>query len=123
MILTQVKHYASKAAGISIFTIAIAQKTLASAPTDLQQGVKDVPPAGAGTNLPTLITNVVNTLLYIIGIAAVIMLIVGGMQYVMSQGNESSVKNAKNTILYAIIGVVIAVIAYAVVNFVIGRFK
>lgn len=122
MILSQIKRYASKAAGVYLATTLMIQKAWAAAPTDLNSGVTDVHPSGASTNLPDLITKVVNTLLYIIGIAAVIMLIVGGMQYVMSQGNESSVKNAKNTILYAIIGVVVAVIAYAVVNFVIHRF-
>jgi hypothetical protein len=50
------------------------------------------------------------------------MLIVGGIRYTMSAGNEKSVGAAKNTILYAIIGVVVAVLAYAIVNFVIGAF-
>ena len=61
---------------------------------------------------------IVNVLLFIIGAVAVIMLIIGGIRYVVSGGDQAQVTGAKNTILYAIIGIVVAVLAYAVVNFV-----
>ena len=48
------------------------------------------------------------------------MLIIGGFRYVFSQGNEKAVTGAKDTILYAIIGLVIAILSYAIVNFVLG---
>ena len=66
-----------------------------------------------------LITNV---LLFIIGAVSVIMLIIGGIRYTVSAGDSSAVQGAKNTILYAIVGIVVAILAYAVVNFVIGSF-
>ena len=50
------------------------------------------------------------------------MLIIGGFRYVLSNGNEKSVTAAKDTILYAIIGVVIALLAFAIINFVLGTF-
>ena len=62
---------------------------------------------------------VTNTVLYIVGVIAVIMLIVGGIKYVVSGGDAKKVTDAKNTILYAIIGLVICVLAFAIVNFVI----
>ena len=62
---------------------------------------------------------ITNTILYIVGIIAVIMLIIGGIRYVVSGGDSKKVTDAKNTVLYAIIGLVIAVFAYAIVNFVI----
>lgn len=62
---------------------------------------------------------ITNTILYIVGIIAVIMLIIGGIRYVISGGDAKKVTDAKNTVLYAIIGLVIAVFAYAIVNFVI----
>lgn len=62
---------------------------------------------------------IVNILLFIIGAVAVIMLIIGGIRYVVSGGDQNAVTGAKNTILYAVIGIVVAVLAYAVVNFVI----
>lgn len=65
-----------------------------------------------------IFTTIVNILLYIIGAVAVIMLIIGGIRYVTSGGNAASVTAAKNTILYAIIGIIVALLAYAIVNFV-----
>ena len=62
---------------------------------------------------------ITNTILYIVGIVAVIMLIVGGIKYVVSGGDAKKVTDAKNTVLYAIIGLVIAFLAFAIVNFVI----
>ena len=63
---------------------------------------------------------VTNTVLYIVGIIAVIMLIIGGIRYVISGGDSKKVTDAKNTVLYAIIGLVIAFLAFAIVNFVIS---
>lgn len=63
-------------------------------------------------------TQVVNIMLYIIGILSVIMLIFGGMKYVLSRGESKAVESAKNTILYAIVGLIVAVLSYAIVNFV-----
>jgi hypothetical protein len=72
------------------------------------------------TDLPGLITIVVNTLLIIVGAVAVIMLIWGGFKYITSAGDASAVSSAKNTILYAVIGIIVAVLAYAIVNWVIS---
>ena len=65
---------------------------------------------------------ITNVLLFLIGAISVIMLIVGGIRYVVSGGDSTAVQNAKNTILYAIVGVVVAILAFAVVNFVIESF-
>ncbi|MBP5512968.1 hypothetical protein J6X73_02290 [Candidatus Saccharibacteria bacterium] len=63
---------------------------------------------------------VTNVILYIVGIIAVIMLIIGGIKYVVSGGDAKKVTDAKNTVLYAIIGLVICFLAFAIVNFVIA---
>lgn len=65
---------------------------------------------------------ITNVLLFIIGAISVIMLIIGGIRYTVSGGDSAAVKSAKDTILYAIIGIVVAILAYAVVNFVITSF-
>lgn len=62
---------------------------------------------------------VVNIMLFVIGAVAVIMLIYGGVKYVISGGAQDKVAEAKNTILYAIVGIVVAILAFAVVNFVV----
>lgn len=70
-----------------------------------------------------LFKKVVNIMLFIVGAVAVIMLILGGVKYVTSGGAQDKVTSAKNTIMYAIIGIVVAVLAYAVVNFVVSGLK
>ncbi len=68
-------------------------------------------------------TTISNVMLYAIGAVSVIMIIVGGLRYVVSGGNSTAITAAKNTILYAIIGVMVALFAYAMINFVIGSFS
>lgn len=65
-------------------------------------------------------TTIVNVLLFIIGAVSVIMIIFGGFRYVTSGGDSGGVTSAKNTILYAVVGLVVAVLAYAIVNFVLN---
>lgn len=66
---------------------------------------------------------ITNVLLFIIGAISVIMLIIGGIRYTVSNGDSAAVTSAKNTILYAVIGIVVAILAYALVNFVITSFS
>lgn len=64
----------------------------------------------------------INIILWVVGVAAVIVIIVAGLKYVTSSGNPSAISSAKTTILYAVIGLVIAITAYAIVNFVLKSF-
>jgi len=57
----------------------------------------------------------------IAGFIAVIMIIIGGLRYITSGGNDQAVAGAKNAILYAIVGLVIVILAQAIVHFVLGR--
>ena len=85
------------------------------------QGAECAKPESGATNLfgeGGVFEIVTNILLFIIGAIAVIMLIVGGIRYVLSSGDQTAVTNAKNTILYAIIGIIVAFLAYAAVKFV-----
>jgi len=65
-------------------------------------------------------TRITNTVLFAVGIISVIMLIIGGLRYIVSGGDSKKVTDAKNTIMYAIIGLIIAILSYAIVNFVIS---
>jgi len=60
---------------------------------------------------------IVNMLLFLVGAISVIMLIVGGIRYIISSGDQAQVTSAKNTIMYAIIGIIVAVLAWGIVNF------
>jgi len=66
--------------------------------------------------------NIVNNLLYLVGALSVIMIIAGGIRYVISQGEAAKVATAKNTVLYAVIGLIVSVLAYAIVQFVVKAF-
>jgi len=68
-----------------------------------------------------LIHQIVNILSVIVGIAAVIMIIVGGFRYITSGGNDASVTSAKNTILYAVIGLIVVALSQLIVRFVLGK--
>jgi len=66
---------------------------------------------------------VVNTFLYMAGAAAVIVIVIAGILYSTSGGETANVKRAKDMLTYAVIGLVVALLAYAIVNFVIARFS
>ena len=66
------------------------------------------------------VQGIVNFVIATIGAVAVAFIIYGGIQYSMSAGDSSKVTKAKNTILYAVIGLIVAVMAFAIVNFVIA---
>lgn len=65
--------------------------------------------------------NITGTLIFLTGAISVIMLIIGGIRYTVSGGDQNAVTGAKNTILYAIVGLIVSFMAYAIVNFVIGN--
>lgn len=77
---------------------------------------------GTGGSVESIIALVVNTLLFIVGIISVIMIIVGGIRYTVSAGDGNAVTGAKNTILYAVIGLVVSFASYAIVNWVLDLF-
>lgn len=73
-------------------------------------------------NTNSLVNDIVNVLLYVIGALSVVMLIVGGILYATSNGDSSNITKAKNTILYSIVGLVVAFLAYAIINWVVDLF-
>ncbi len=70
----------------------------------------------------TLVQITIGILSFVIGIISVIMIIIGGIRYVVSNGEAAKIKSAKDTILYAIVGLVVSLLAYVIVNFVVGQF-
>lgn len=122
---------------ISLFGLALAftpnilasNSSFAVTPEVLSGGIAGGAAQSKGVDVPTtlfgnagIFTQVTNILLFLIGVLSVIMLIFGGLRYVISGGNSSAVTSAKNTILYAIVGLIVAILAYAIVNFVINTF-
>lgn len=66
----------------------------------------------------SLVKNIINLLLYIVGAVSVVVIIAAGLMYVTSTGDSGRVTRAKNMLMYAVVGLVIAFLSYAIVNFV-----
>lgn len=78
----------------------------------------NLPDESAGDSLMTRVTKIINVVLAVLGVVAVVVIIIGGISFITSQGDSSKVTKARNTILYGIVGLVIALLAFAIVNFV-----
>lgn len=72
-----------------------------------------------GDNVDNLVKNITSLLLWAIGAVSVIMIVLGGFKYVTSNGDANSIQSAKNTILYAVIGLAVAMLGQVIVQFVI----
>jgi len=72
------------------------------------------------TDLRTGVISILNYFLGFLGLVAVIVIIVAGVKLVTSQGNDSAVKSAQKTILYAALGLLLVFFAYAIVNFIVS---
>lgn len=110
---------------IALFTVLTYPGTVSALDLSVEGGVN----AARGNDQPAnlfgntgIFSTITNTLLFILGAISVIMIIVGGLRYVISGGDSAAVTAAKNTILYAIVGVIVAILAYAIIHFVIGSF-
>lgn len=68
-----------------------------------------------------LIKTVVNILLWAVGILSVIMIIFSGFRYITSSGDASKTKSAQSTLIYSVVGLIVAIMAWAIVNMVIKR--
>ena len=91
---------------------------------EAQNGAKLVDGGGGSNqNLPDIITAIINVMLFIAAALAVIMIIYGGIRYITAHGDEKQVKVAKDTIVYSVAGLIIAILAYALVTFIFDRFK
>ena len=84
----------------------------ATAPTLAGCNVKE-----DNTLMPT-IKQIIDVIISVLGIAAVVVIVLGGVQYTLSAGDAAKLKKAKDTILYGVVGLVVALLAWAIVNFV-----
>ena len=97
-------------------------RALASA-ISIQEGADAARAEGMPTELigdNGVFSRITNTILLIVGLISVIMLVYGGLRYILSGGDSKKVTDAKNTVLYAIIGLIISLLAFAIVNFVLN---
>ena len=81
------------------------------------RGIQD--PAKAGLINTTI--RIINALLVLAAIAAIVFVIIGGVRYITAQGDEDAVAQAKNTVIYAIIGIIVIILAAVIVNFFVSQ--
>jgi hypothetical protein len=115
----------------ALSVLAIALLSIATSPismaftgtmSDGAESARGVDQAATLFGATGIFTTISNVMLFIVGAISVIMVIIGGLRYVISGGNSSNITAAKNTILYAIVGLIIAIMAYAIINFVLESF-
>lgn len=112
------------ATSATLFSVTVVSPVYAAISDELGEGAcsaagqTNCDPGAAANSLENTIANVINLLSIAVGIVAVIMIIFGGFRYITSAGNEQAIANAKRTILYAIIGLIIVVFAQVIVRFV-----
>jgi len=82
-----------------------------------------VDPATGTYDVPAILNNIINWVLGFAAAVAVIFLIIGGLRYITAGGNEDSIAAAKSTIMHAVLGLLVIVGSYVIVNFVIGPLK
>lgn len=116
--LTQLVLSALLVVGVAAAAVPVASVAAADLdPCDLNPAMC----AGKETDVNSIFKTIVNVLLFVVGIIAVIMIIISGIRYTSSAGNANSVAAAKNTLMYSVIGLLVAIFAYAIVNFVVMR--
>ena len=75
----------------------------------------------SGDTLTNLIRTIINVISVVVGVVAVVMIVLGGLKYITSGGDSSNVSSAKNTIIYAVIGLVVVALAQFIVQFVLDK--
>lgn len=114
------KNILQIATGITTAATLFAGKAMA---LTVQEGANAARAEGMPTELlgaDGIFTRITSIALYVIGAISVIMLIWGGLRYILSGGDSKKITDAKNTVLYAIIGLIIAFLAYAIIRFVLN---
>ena len=89
-----------------------------AAATQFLQGDENIP--GGETDFRTLVLTIISYFLGFLGLLATIMIIYGGITYVSSAGNDEAVGKAKKIILYAVIGIIVILLSFVIVNAVLG---
>lgn len=96
-------------------------KSPTAASTDVCKGVKASNEKNPLLGEDGLLTTMASILSFLVGFAAIIVIIIAGIQYILSNGDANKISSAKDTIIYAVIGLVVAVVAQAIVALVLSK--
>lgn len=104
---------------LSLFVFPVAAQITKISGSDCSQLGISCTGSETSSTLVDRITTIINGLLVIVGVVAAVYLVLGGVRYVMSQGDEGQAEQAKMTMLYAIIGIILIGLSAAIINFII----
>jgi uncharacterized membrane protein YqiK len=125
--MKKISLYLFSLAAVFTFMFGVMSPVYAADPVDVLTEACKANPNGVGcengkpatgSGLFTIIKTIIQVMIVIGGIIAVIMIILGGIRYITSNGDQADVKAAKDTILYAVVGLVVTIISYAIVYYV-----
>ena len=120
------KFFASLVAvfALALLFVAVPQQVHAACGSgdSIRSGIDCAPASQQSKTVEGGLKSAVNTLLFVVGVAAVIVILVGGLRFILAGGNAQTISSARDTVLYAVIGLVVALLAYAIVNFVLTQF-
>lgn len=116
---------------LSLFVLPLVTVGTASAQLDCEGTIAECLNQGATSTdedtsdpvdrVDSIVKRVIDIFSVVVGVISVIMIIIGGLKYVTSGGDSGNISSAKNTILYAIIGLIVVVLAQVIVRFVLER--
>src|SRR5688572_21229187 len=106
-----------------VFANIVPATAFADAKSEICKGIETASGSGCntGTSLSTVVGNIINIFSIIIGVVAVIMIMFSGFKYITAGGDSGSVSSAKNTLIYAIIGLVVVALSQTIVRFVLDK--
>lgn len=117
-IITSLAAFALTVLGVGALVTATAAPAYAVNTTPAGQYLTSANATGNADNLPSMISTIINFALGVIGLMCVVIIIIGGVTYATSQGDSGKVSKATKTLLYGVVGLVVCLLAFAIVNFV-----
>ncbi len=104
---------------LGVSSLAAASLLMSDASAQVSSGINAATTSEMqGKSVNSTVGSIVNILLWVVGILSVTMIVWSGFKYITSAGDTSKLASAKSTLIYAVVGLIIAIMAYAIVNFV-----
>ncbi len=120
--LTPTPAFAAASTGDGLSKEPITASARSTAKDAISSGVQNAGGDSDGADISGAVGRIVNVMFFILGAVSVVMIIIGGIRYTTSNGDSNAVTSAKNTVLYAVVGLVIAILSYAIVRFILDAF-
>jgi hypothetical protein len=111
----------AKSTGVAMALVLVPAAALAINPGALvNDGIKSTGLSAPAGGIGGIIKNIINVIIFAVGVASVFMIVIGALRMVLSNGNPANIKAARETILYAAAGLAIAIASFAIAQFVSG---